>query len=171
VKNRARSSSRALGPGLSWKVGLVGLALIGSDPGSVVAQATAAEPGPEPGYAWVIFGADTVVAEVAGSGRDRSKGLQNREEVPAGTGMLFTFETHDTRTFWMKDTLIDLDLAVLDDMNRITEILTMRAESLELHDTQHVVFMALEVAAGWFAQKGVGVGAQATIVWGAETDR
>lgn len=77
--------------------------------------------------------------------------------------MLFTFDTHEKRTFWMKDTLVDLDLAVLDSEYRIVEILSMEAMSLQLHDTEHVVFMALEVPGGWFAEQGIGVGDQAVI--------
>lgn len=121
---------------------------------------------PEEGHAWVIFGSDTVFAEIAGSGSARSQGLMNRDEVPPGTGMLFTFTSFERRTFWMKDTYVDLDLAVLDEHNRIAEILTMTAESLTLHDTETVVYSALEVPAGWLAEKGIDVGAHATIVLG-----
>jgi uncharacterized membrane protein (UPF0127 family) len=171
VKNRARSS---IGRQLAERVVPLGatlLVLAGSGACAVAGQAHPAALGPEAGYAWVIFGADTVVAEVAGSGSDRSRGLQNREAVPAGTGMLFTFDSFEKRTFWMKDTLVDLDLAVLSEDGAILEILTMQAQSLELHDTEYVVFMALEVAAGWFAGQGIGVGAQAVLVEGGPPER
>src|SRR5690606_8934481 len=58
-------------------------------------------PRPGPGYAWVIFGADTVVAEVAATAAERERGLMYREAVPDGTGMLFVFEDNRERAFWM----------------------------------------------------------------------
>lgn len=123
--------------------------------------------GPPDGYAWVIFGSDTVVAEVAGTGDDRSQGLQDREEVPYGTGMLFTFrEDPEVKTFWMKDTPVDLDIAFLDENLEIFQIIAMEANSLDLHDSSAPVTMALEVAHGWFESVGVGVGDRAVVVLG-----
>ena len=46
----------------------------------------------EPTTALIVFGNDTVFAEVADSPDERSEGLMNRSEVPDGTGMLFVFE-------------------------------------------------------------------------------
>lgn len=122
--------------------------------------------GPVPGAAWVIFGVDTVAVEVAATAQQRSRGLSNREAVPAGTGMLFVFERTEERTFWMRDTLVDLDIAFLDEGYQVLEILRMEAETLDLHDSSVPVFMALEVPGGWFAEHGVGVGSVATIVFG-----
>ena len=170
MKNRARSSSRSWRRWASRVITGLTAAYWGVFPIGVAAQDIAPTATPEAGYAWVIFGADTVVAEVAGSGSDRSRGLQNRDVLPAGTGMLFTFDSHDKRTFWMKDTLIDLDLAVFDEGLRVTEILALKAESLELRDTETVVFMALEVPGGWFALNGIEVGSEAIVVLGADPD-
>ncbi|NIP80218.1 MAG: DUF192 domain-containing protein, partial [Gemmatimonadetes bacterium] len=49
-------------------------------------------PTPPPGHAWVIFGADTVLAEVAATAEERAEGLMYRDDVPDGTGMLFVFQ-------------------------------------------------------------------------------
>lgn len=119
-----------------------------------------------PGTAWVIFGADTVVVEVAATPEERSRGLSNREEVPPGTGMLFLFERTEERTFWMRDTLVDLDIAFFDEDYQVLEILQMEAETLDLHDSSVPVFMALEVPGGWFAEHAVAVGSVAEIVFG-----
>ena len=140
--------------------------------GGVPAQAQDAGPtpqGPAPpeNHAWVIFGADTVVAEVAGTGDNRSRGLQDRESLPAGTGMLFTFGNDiRVRTFWMKDTPLDLDIAFLDEELKVFQILQMQANSLDLHDSAAPVTMALEVPAGWFAAHGIEVGTQAEVILG-----
>ena len=41
---------------------------------------------------------------------ERAIGLSNREFLATGTGMLFIFDTEDIYSFWMKDTLIPLDI-------------------------------------------------------------
>ncbi|MGD2070286.1 MAG: DUF192 domain-containing protein, partial [Gemmatimonadota bacterium] len=61
---------------------------------------------PLPGNAWVIFGADTVVAEVARTAEERSRGLMYRDDVPDGTGMLFVFDRPDVQSFWMENTYV-----------------------------------------------------------------
>ncbi len=38
-----------------------------------------------------------------------------REEVPAGTGMIFLFDRPAERSFWMKNCKVPLDIAWLDD--------------------------------------------------------
>jgi len=126
------------------------------DPGSIA--------GPRDGSAWVIFGTDTVVAEVAATADERARGLQDRSVLPPGTGMLFTFDEARVRTLWMKDTPLDLDVAFLDDDLRVFQITRMLAHSTDLHDSTAPVTMLLEVPAGWFDSVGVRVGAQAEIV-------
>jgi len=115
--------------------------------------------------ALIVFGSDTVVAEIASTGAQRSRGLSHRAEVPAGTGMLFIFDRTEERTFWMRDTLVDLDIAFLDEDYVVQEILQMKAETSDLHDSSVPVFMALEVPGGWFATHGIEVGSKAEIVF------
>ena len=50
---------------------------------------------PALGKAWVVFGTDTVLAEVASLPEQRERGLMNRDSVPDGTGMLFVFPNHE----------------------------------------------------------------------------
>lgn len=52
----------------------------------------------------------TVKAELAITPQEAEKGLMFRTELPEGTGMLFIFKEDDSRYFWMKNTLIDLDI-------------------------------------------------------------
>lgn len=52
----------------------------------------------------------TVKAELALTEAERQKGLMNREVLPEGSGMLFVFNEEAPRYFWMKNTLIDLDM-------------------------------------------------------------
>ena len=52
--------------------------------------------------------------EVADTEEAREYGLMNRTSLPAHTGMLFVFERDEPIDFWMKDTLIPLDMVFLD---------------------------------------------------------
>ncbi len=117
------------------------------------------------GTAWVIFGADTVVAEVARSTEERAEGLMYREEVPEGTGMLFVFPDVAIRSFWMQNTYVALDIAYMGADMRILNI-----EQLEPLNTTSVpsngpAQYALEVRQGWFADKGITAGALPQIVF------
>jgi uncharacterized membrane protein (UPF0127 family) len=51
-----------------------------------------------------------VEVEVARTGRQIQRGLMHREHLPAGAGMLFLFARQQVQRFWMKDTLIPLDM-------------------------------------------------------------
>ena len=116
--------------------------------------------------AWVIIGSDTVVAEVADSQEEWEKGLMHREEVPPGTGMLFVWEEAEVRSFWMKNTLVSLDVAFIDPSFTIIDIQQMEAESTEVHTSDGAALYALEVVKGWFAEKEIRVGDEVAIEFG-----
>ena len=139
----------------------------GGDAAGVLAAA-AQEPGPRPapGKAWVIFGTDTVLAEVASLPDQRAQGLMDRDSVPDGTGMLFVFPTVEERSFWMKDTRVSLDVAFFDEAYRIIAIKQMEALSETLTDSEGPTAFALEVRKGWFAEQGIEAGATAKVVFG-----
>ncbi len=51
-----------------------------------------------------------VTLEVANSPDERSQGLMYRESLPQKHGMVFVFGEAETQSFWMKNTLIPLDM-------------------------------------------------------------
>lgn len=55
-----------------------------------------------------------VRAELALTPETQAKGLMFRTELPRDKGMLFVFGKLESRSFWMKNTLIDLDMVFLD---------------------------------------------------------
>jgi len=85
-------------------------------------------------------------------------GLMNRPHLPPNQGMLFVFGSERVRTFWMKNTLIPLDmLFIRSDKSvagivRNTQPLTLDSRSVGIK-TQYV----LEVNAGWSEKHGVAV--------------
>lgn len=123
---------------------------------------------PPAGYAWVVFDADTVLAEVASTPEERSEGLMYREEVPDGTGMLFVFQDSQMRSFWMANTYVPLSVAYLDPAYRIVDIVEMEPLVTDGYPSRAPAMFALEVRQGWFAEHGIGVGDEAQITFGVQ---
>lgn len=140
----------------------------GNGGGGAAAGAAAQEPGPRPapGKAWVIFGTDTVLADVASLPDQRAQGLMNRDTVPDGTGMLFVFPTVEERSFWMKDTRVSLDVAFFDEAYRIIAIKQLEALDETIVDSGAPTAFALEVRKGWFGEQGIEAGGIAKVVFG-----
>ena len=60
--------------------------------------------------------------ELAVSPEERSKGLMLREKLDQDKGMLFVFEKEEECPFWMKDTLIPLDIIWINENNEVVFI-------------------------------------------------
>ncbi len=97
-----------------------------------------------------------VDVEVARTPAELQRGLMFRRELAAGAGMLFVFPESDDHSFWMKNTLIPLDMIFISEDGRIAGIVE-RAEPLT--ETPRTVGRpsryVLEVNGGWAAANGV----------------
>jgi len=104
-----------------------------------------------------------VQVELADTDAKRERGLMFRKELPEGRGMLFLFDEEGEHTFWMKDTLIPLDLIFVDSSGRVTGIIA-RARPLTLEPRSGGPSrMVLEVPGGWAAAHGVRAGDRMTV--------
>ncbi|OGR60541.1 MAG: hypothetical protein A2X36_09965 [Elusimicrobia bacterium GWA2_69_24] len=63
-----------------------------------------------------------IAAEVADTPEARERGLMFRTAMAPDTGMLFVFDKEEGLQFWMKNTLIDLDMVWLDAQKKITVV-------------------------------------------------
>ncbi|MHB8055285.1 MAG: DUF192 domain-containing protein [Candidatus Aminicenantales bacterium] len=63
-----------------------------------------------------------ITTELAVTDEERARGLMFREKIASDYGMLFCFADEDLHAFWMKNTLIALDLLWLDKDRRIVHI-------------------------------------------------
>jgi uncharacterized protein len=138
----------------------------GAPPGDDLVTGQAARIPPR-GLAWVIFGADTVVAEVARTDAERARGLMEREELPEGRGMIFVFPDVAIRSFWMQNTYIPLDIAFMDSEGVIVDIQAMEPLDETFTSSAAPAMFALEVPQGWFGARDIGVGQRAVMVFGA----
>jgi len=96
--------------------------------------------------------------EVADTPETRSRGLMHRTELGEREGMLFVFPDSALRSFWMKDTLIALSIAYIDEQLVIREIHDMEPRSTAAVASSVPARYALEVNRGAFARSGVRVG-------------
>ena len=115
--------------------------------------------------ALVVFGGDTVHAEVANTAATRSQGLMYREVVPDGTGMLFVWDREAVRSFGRQSTYVALDVAFIDRNFRIVDIQQMEPQTTDVHDGARPAMFALEVRQGWFAEKGIEVGDRCQLIF------
>jgi len=78
--------------------------------------------GAEPRGAVTFPDATSVRVEIADTGAKRQLGLMFREQLSPSDGMIFVFEEPGYYPFWMKNTLIPLDMIWLDEDARVVSI-------------------------------------------------
>ncbi|MEY2890457.1 MAG: hypothetical protein RJA98_365 [Pseudomonadota bacterium] len=123
------------------------------------ATAVQAQEGPQRLPAMVITaGIHNIQAQIAQTPEQRAIGLMNRPSMPTGEGMLFVFEQPATQCFWMKNTLLPLSVAFVDDTGRIVNIDDMKPQTLDSHCSTKPVRFVLEMNKGWFDKRGLKAG-------------
>ena len=84
--------------------------------------------------------------EIAKSPERRQKGLMGRNSLKSQSGMLFLYESPRRVSFWMKNTLISLDVIFLSANGKILKIYhNAKPESLEIMSAGENVSAVLEI--------------------------
>jgi hypothetical protein len=96
-----------------------------------------------------------IEAEVAASDQNRQVGLMNRQAMSPQRGMLFVFTQANTHCMWMRNTLLPLSVAFIDDDGYIINIEDMQPQTEDNHCARQPARYALEMNRGWFAQRGI----------------
>lgn len=97
-------------------------------------------------------------AEVVNTYETRAQGLMLRKNLAANTGMLFVFDQSAQHCMWMRNTLIPLSVAFLDAQGRIINVEEMSPQTEDNHCASKPAKFALEMNAGWFKSRGLGMG-------------
>jgi len=100
-------------------------------------------------------GMHVIKAEVASNDAQREQGLMYREKMRQNEGMVFQFDSPVPVCMWMKNTLIPLSVAFIDDNGKIINIEDMEPKSTESHCARKPARYALEMNRGWFRQKNI----------------
>ena len=105
-------------------------------------------------------GMHLIKAQVAGTPVERQIGLMHRKTMPQGEGMLFVFEQPSLQCFWMRNTLLPLTAAFVEDDGTITNLADMKPQTEDSHCSAKPVRYVLEMNVGWFAKKGIKAGSK-----------
>ncbi len=117
-------------------------------------------PVPSSSFVTGNFGGVSLKVEFATTTIAREKGLGGRKSIPDNYGMLFVFPKDDYYGFWMKDTLVPLDMFWLDDKGHVISV----AEDVEPSTYPNVFYplaparYVLETVAGFARRHGIATG-------------
>lgn len=99
-----------------------------------------------------------IIAEVAQTPLQQQTGMMMRTEMATHEGMLFVFDEASPRCFWMKNTLLPLSIAFIEDDGTVVNVAEMKPRSEATHCSAKPVRFALEMNQGWFSKRGIKAG-------------
>lgn len=106
----------------------------------------------------VFIGGQTISVELAQTAEERERGLMFRESLCETCGMLFLFEDEGYRHFWMKNTLIPLDMIFISTNFVIVDILEAEPclnDPCQTYASKEKARYVLEVNKGFSKHYGV----------------
>ena len=116
----------------------------------------------------VCFGENCFNVEIVDTPAEREIGLMNRESLNEDAGMLFIFESMGYYPFWMKDTLIPLDMIWIDSSGKVVYVyenaLPCESDPCEVMSPSGDALYVLEVNGGIASEKGIIVGMQTEFI-------
>ena len=140
-------------PGFAW-VGLCLAGVLSSAPALAQSQAQRLPTLP------LSAGMHIIKAELALTPEQHQIGLMHRTSLGSNEGMLFAFDRPGQQCFWMKNTLIPLQIAFVADDGTVVNLAEMKPQSLDSHCSTRPVRFVLEMNTGWFSKRGIKPGSQ-----------
>jgi len=141
-------------------IGVCGIAACFWIIGSLLSAAPATGPALHPLTLVSPGGQETTLqVEWATTEPERELGLMNRTTIDHG--MLFIFDAQQQLTFWMKNTLVPLDVMYFDEHGAFVSAAQMTpctADPCALYPSRQAAKYALEMPEGFAAQNGIGKG-------------
>ena len=107
-----------------------------------------------------------VNVEIADDNSERMQGLMNRVKLDENSGMLFVFDNENYYAFWMKNTLIPLDMIFISKKMEIVEIKNAqpcKEDPCTLYSPSKPAKYVLEVNGGFTARNSIKVGNKAIL--------
>jgi len=99
----------------------------------------------------VYIGSSKLIVEIAATPETRERGLMYRGSLDPDHGMLFVFRKADVQTFWMKNTLIPLDIGFFDDQGFLILTHSMDVDDgKKRYSSMEPALYAVETSKGWF---------------------
>ena len=100
--------------------------------------------------------------EIADTSEERQQGLMFRKEMSDESGMFFVFERNGFYPFWMKNTLIPLDIIWIDGARKIVyiahEVQPCKKTICESYNPEREALYVLEINSGLSEKLGIEVG-------------
>ena len=153
--------SRLIGP-----IVLILATACGGAPRAPAAPAPTADPVPGPTV--VLPSGAVYTVEVARTPEEVTQGLMFRESLPAKSGMIFLFSDAAPHQFWMKNTMIPLDIVWLDGSGRVLFVSAntppCRADPCPTYGPEVPAANVLEIAGGLAAKEKITVGSMVRLV-------
>ncbi len=105
-----------------------------------------------------------IKVELAETMDQHERGLMFRKSLSKDQGMLFVFEDQEIRSFWMKNTIIDLSIGYFNKDKKLIDVQEMKATSMLQKDipsypSRGPAQYALEMSPKWFDKNNIKVGA------------
>ncbi len=108
-----------------------------------------------------VWGQARFTVEIADTAATRAQGLMHRERLARSAGMLFIYDQPTEASFWMRNTLIPLDMLFVDPTGLVTHI---HHEAIPLDETPIPggpnILMVLEINGGLSRAMGITVGSE-----------
>ncbi len=129
--------------------------------------AMAGDPSPAakpPTFKKIVVGKIPLRVEVADTPEKQERGLMFRQSLPDNEGMLFMFKEPHEMSFWMRNTLIPLDIAFVGADGIILNIHQAKPldDSINYRSAGAAKYV-IETNRGWFFRHGIRAGDKVTL--------